>query len=154
MRVARDRHLNKWIPAARIGISLGLFSITCGALACPTGYSSSNHSAGFVRTSSDTSSDEALNQAASKLKEIAAATGRPVRVLVEVQPSTRSPESRTLDQTKEQLTKVMRDAGAVVAQPIEGTPLVILELTAQQIDVLLSTDMIKTLQEDKPESLY
>ena len=115
----------------------------------------------LAQASTETAVDPVLHQTASELKAAAQASGRPVRVIIEVMlPTARGvqPESvadpQRLDETKAQLLEVMRDAGAVVAQSIEATPLVVLELTAPQIDVLLSTDLVKSIQEDRPEGLY
>lgn len=52
---------------------------------------------------------------------------------------------------KSQLADIIRCAGAAVVEPIAGTALVVMELSAQQIDLLVSTSMVQTLQEDVPE---
>ncbi len=57
-------------------------------------------------------------------------------------------------QSKAELADIMRRAGAALVQPIEGTPLIVMELSASQIDLLVSSGLVHTLQEDRPEGLF
>ncbi len=102
-------------------------------------------------------SSEQLAPVVAELKAKAKATGRPVRVIVEVGPSPvfpvpTDPEARrrAVVNAKSQLTNIMRCAGAVV-EPIANTAMSVMELSAPQIDLLVSTGMVLALQEDVPE---
>ncbi len=93
-------------------------------------------------------SDDSFAENVSELKAKAQTSGKLVRVIVEVRPTP------TVKDAKAQLTETMRRAGVILVQPIEGTALIVMELSAQQIDRLLSTGMVQMLQEDKPEPSF
>jgi hypothetical protein len=94
--------------------------------------------------------------ALAELKAKAEATGRPVRILVKVRPHPLWPEpldaganAHALEQAKALLTNRLRDAGVVLVQDVEGTALIVTELSAEQMDVLSSTGVVDSVQEDE-----
>ena len=102
-------------------------------------------------------SNPTVEQGAAALKDKASASPmNMVRVIIEVQSRPQDPAdtSNGLAQSKAELADIMRRAGAVFVQPINGTPLIVMELSAAQIDVLVSSGLVHALQEDQPEGLF
>ena len=94
-----------------------------------------------------------VEQQAAALKDKALASPmKLVRVIVEVK--SRPEDTADTSNVKAELAEIMRGSGAVVLQPIKDTPLIVMELSASQIDVLVSSGLVRTLQEDRPEGLY
>ena len=81
------------------------------------------------------------------------ASDRPVRVLVKVK-SEPAGDISAAAENKSRLTEIMRQAGAYQVEPIEGQPLLVMELSADQLDKLLASELVEAVQEDKPEGLY
>lgn len=101
--------------------------------------------------------DTTVEQGAAALKDKASASPmNMVRVIIEVQsrPGDPADTSNALVQSKAELADIMRRAGAALVQPIEGTPLIVMELSASQIDLLVSSGLVHRLQEDRPEGLF
>lgn len=102
-------------------------------------------------------SNPTVEQGAAALKDKASASPmNMVRVIIEVQsrPGDSADTSNALMQSTAELADIMRRAGAALVQPIEGTPLIVMELSASQIDLLISSGLVHTLQEDRPEGLF
>ncbi len=76
-----------------------------------------------------------------------------VRVIVKVQPSSAA-GAPTVAAAQTRLVDIMRGSGVAVVDPLEGLPLVVMELTAQDLDRLLATGLVETLQEDRIEGAF
>lgn len=102
-------------------------------------------SAAPVRPASDPLiEDRMLNE----LKEKAARRGV-VRVIAEVRPADDAPDA--VERAKERLDALMRASGtAVQVEPLEDLPYVVLEVTAEGLDRLLASGLVRRLQEDSP----
>jgi len=104
-------------------------------------------------------SGEPYAEVVAELKKKAQASDSVVRVIVEVRCDTgsaavasdTSPDKAKVARAVEKLSRVMRSAGVAVVEPIAGTPYVVMELSDTQLDTLVSTGMVKALQEDVPE---
>ena len=81
------------------------------------------------------------------------ASDRPVRVIVKVRPAA-SEDASSAEDVKAELTNVMRNAGTAQVESIEGQPLLVMELSADQLDHLLASGLVQSVQEDKAEGLY
>lgn len=95
--------------------------------------------------------ESSLSESVTDLKAKAATT--PVRVIVEVQPEKPDGEAAT-QAAKAKLERIMYDAGAIQVDPIAGQPLLVMELTADQFDDLITSGLVVSIQEDKPEGLF
>ena len=127
--------------AGLLAVAIGLSLLACEALA----------------HSEQSMPDTTVEQRAAALKDKASASPmNMVRVIIEVQSRSGNPAdtSNALMQSKAELADIMRRAGAALVQPIEGTPLIVMELSASQIDLLVSSGLVHTLQEDRPEGLF
>lgn len=127
--------------AGLLAVAIGLSLLACEALA----------------HSEQSMPDTTVEQGAAALKDKASASPmNMVRVIIEVQSRSGDPAdtSNALMQSKAELADIMRRAGAALVQPIEGTPLIVMELSASQIDLLVSSGLVHTLQEDRPEGLF
>jgi hypothetical protein len=85
------------------------------------------------------------------LKEKARQRGR-VRVIVKVRVAAAEDDvakAREMFQNQVAIVKTMRDAGAIYVEPIAGTPLVVMELTEQELDEAVSTGYIDSMAEDR-----
>ena len=107
----------------------------------------------------DTTKDE-LSGTLAELKAQASTAGL-VRVIVTVRPD----PSRTIDsdaestaaaviEAKASLTKIMTETGAPLVEPIEGQPMIVMELSAGQLDQLVATGLVETLQEDSIDRAF
>jgi hypothetical protein len=90
-----------------------------------------------------------------QLKIKARQQGR-VRVIATIRPSNQDAsvddadaKARQLAQIQTTVAQIMRDAGALLVQPIQGRPLVVMELTENELDVLLHTGYVESVQEDR-----
>lgn len=95
--------------------------------------------------------NEALSKSIQELKAKAANT--PVRVIVRLQPDA-TDAGVDAPQGKAELTKIMLAVGVSQIDEIKGQPLLVMELTASQLDQLLASGMVLSVQEDKIEGLY
>lgn len=76
-----------------------------------------------------------------------------VRVIVRVRPNP-AVDAPTAAAAQARLVETMRDAGVSVVDPLEGLPLVVMELMAQDFDHLLATGLVENLQEDRIEGAF
>ncbi len=101
----------------------------------------------------DTTQDE-LSGTLAELRAQASTAGL-VRVIVTVRPDpcrninldAGSTAAAVID-AKARLTKIMTEADAPLVEPIEGQPMIVMELSAGQLDQLVATGLVKTLQVD------
>ncbi len=138
------RRFGRWVVTALAG--LVAIAVSLGPVACEASASSEQ-----------SMSDPTVEQGAAALKDKASASPmNMVRVIIEVQsrPGDPADTSNAFIQSKVELADIMRRAGAVIVQPIKGTPLIVMELSASQIDVLVSSGLVHALQEDRPEGLF
>ncbi len=97
-------------------------------------------------------SDQGLTESVSILKE-KAGFGM-VRVIVKVRPSSghtgmADGTRQEIESAKANVAKVMRQEGVLVVEPLEGQPLIVMELTADQLDRLIATNLVESIQEDR-----
>jgi hypothetical protein len=52
------------------------------------------------------------------------------------------------------LVNVLRHEGAAVAEPVIGQPFVVLELTALQLERLMATGLVESVEEDRIEGTF
>jgi hypothetical protein len=104
-------------------------------------------------------SNEVLAQAVNDLK--AKASNGLVRLIVRVQPDPSQPapsdahaRAQAVEDAKAQLVRVMRNANAALVAPIKSQPLIVMELSAPQLDQLVATGLVEAIQEDRPERAY
>lgn len=95
--------------------------------------------------------ESTLDETVTNLK--AKASDAPVRVIVKVEATAGDPTSAA-QVSKTEILETMQSAGVTEIQSIEGQPLMVLELTAEQLDHLLATGLVESIQEDEPEGLY
>jgi hypothetical protein len=100
--------------------------------------------------------NESIAQTVNDLK--AKASDGLVRIIVMVQPDPSQPapldahaRAQAVMEAKATLVRSMRNAGAAVVEPIEGQPLIVMELSSRELDKLVSTGLVEALQEDRPE---
>lgn len=76
-----------------------------------------------------------------------------VRVIAKVRTDMSQVESpdkgQALESNKVAVTRAMQQAGAIYAEPLAGLPYVVMELTASELDQLLSTGLVESIQEDR-----
>ena len=90
----------------------------------------------------------------SKLKTLKANAAQygGVRAIVSVAPPEHGDEtSPQVETAKKRLIDRLRGPDAPVIQPIEGTPYVVMELTARGVERLASDPTVRNVQEDRPE---
>ena len=97
--------------------------------------------------SSSDMADDSLAKTVDELK--AKAEDAPVRVIVKVEPENDAQDA-SASTAKAKLNAFMQAAGVTQIQPIEGQPLIVMELTADQLDRLLASGMVLSMQEDIP----
>jgi hypothetical protein len=85
-----------------------------------------------------------LARQAAELRERAIAMGR-VRVMVQVKPEPLAGE---------RVAEAAREAGATVLRPAEGASILLLDVDAAQLDRILETGLVVSLQADAPEELH
>lgn len=95
--------------------------------------------------------DTSLTETITELK--AKAADRPVRVIVQLKTAP-ADQAYTVENAKAALARSMHEVGVLQVDSIEGQPLMVMELTAEQLDHLAASDLVKAIQEDKPEGLY
>jgi len=100
--------------------------------------------------------NETMAQTVNDLK--AKASDGLVRIIVKVQPDPSQPapldthaRDQAVKEAKATLVRIMQNAGAAVVEPIEGQPLIVMELSAEELDQLVVTGLVEALQEDRPE---
>lgn len=82
------------------------------------------------------------------LKEKAARRGV-VRVIAELRPADDTPEA--VERARQRLSALMLSSGsAVQVEPLEDLPYVVLEVTAEGLDRLLASGLVRRIQEDSP----
>ncbi len=102
-------------------------------------------------------SDQELTESVSILKE-KASVGM-VRVIVKIRPlldrtGTPADANQPLESAKSSVATVMRQAGVPVVEPLEGQPLIVMELTAEQLDRLVATGLVESIQEDRIDRAF
>jgi len=99
----------------------------------------------------DNTTQEALAETINELKAKAATT--PVRVIVRLGVDEFDGDLFVCN-AKARLTEIMKKAGVTQIEAIEGQPMMVMELTADQLDHLLASGFVEFVQEDKIEGLY
>ncbi|CUS31335.1 hypothetical protein [Candidatus Nitrospira nitrificans] len=105
--------------------------------------------ASMPERSSHAMSAQELTKSVSILKK-KAGSGM-VRVIVKVRPSS---AQREIESAKANIAKVMRQEGAPVVEPLEGQPLIVMELSADQLDRLIATGLVESIQEDRIDRAF
>jgi hypothetical protein len=100
---------------------------------------------------------DALAQSVADLR--ASAGGGLVRVLVTLRrvPGDLGEPSATKEgeeNAKARVASAMREAGVALVEPVEGQPLLVMELAAKQFDELLATGLVCRIQEDRAERMH
>ena len=91
------------------------------------------------------------------MQQIGADAGEVRRVIVKVRPTAvRSQEGSVgeadiVAHNKAQLAERMQDNGALLIEPIAGSPLLVMEVTPRGMENLLSSPFVVDVQEDRPE---
>jgi hypothetical protein len=102
---------------------------------------------------------QALTNSIAELKA-KAGTGT-VRVIARLHPDPRAAPptnaketEHAIAQSQAALVNALRQEGAAVAEPIIGQPFVVLELTAPQLDRLMATGLVESIEEDRIGGTY